>query len=73
MRAVRLLMGVSLALALVTLAPGADAAREVACADAVRDSCPGFYCLDTNLNGRFDGGECMLVYCPTWGCPPPWE
>lgn len=74
MRALPFLAGVMLALTFVTLLPDADA-REVACVDAVRDSCPGFYCLDTNLNGRFDGGECMVIYCLHGGaCPPPdWE
>lgn len=70
MRAIRLLMGASVALALVTLAPGAEA-REVACADAVRPSCPGFVCVDTNLNGRLDGAECMVMHCLHDGCWSP--
>ena len=75
----RALVATGLILLALTVLPTPADAREVACVDAVRDSCPGFYCLDTNLNGRFDGGECMVFYCLVDGCcggaicpPPEW-
>lgn len=55
---------------LVHAAPAADA-REVACADAVRPSCPGFACVDADLDGRLEGRECMVVDCLHAACLRP--
>ena len=63
-----------LLLALAAVATPADA-RAVACTDLVSNTCPGFYCLDEDLDGRIEptAGECTYRYCPggCCTCPPP--
>ena len=53
----------------------AAARGPVACVEGV-GSCPGVYCADTNLDGRFQWDECQHIYCVTgccYECPPPYE
>jgi hypothetical protein len=39
-------------------------------------TCGGLVCVDENLNGKFDGNECIYFLCPECGCgepcPPPY-
>lgn len=79
MRPLALLAGFAILAAFATLAPSADARPSPACSDANGGTCPGVVCVDENLDGTFEHNECVIVYCPEYGCcgygcpPPPYE
>lgn len=68
------LLVIGLALAMT---PGVSARPAPACAQAVTASCPGAYCVDQNLDGKFGYGECTIIYCLHGCCdrcpPPNWD
>lgn len=63
-----LLAGLLVALTLTVAAVPASARPSPVCVDELNASCPGYACADDDLDGTFQGDECMQVYCPTWGC-----
>jgi hypothetical protein len=78
MRSIFLLAGLAVLVALASFVPAAEARPPVACVSGVgAGTCPGVVCADTNLDGRFGGNECVVIYCVQdgccWGatCPPP--
>lgn len=71
MRTITILAALALSLTVVALAPGAQA-RELVCTDTLQPGCDGWACLDTNLDGRFQGNECEPRYCTCDPEPSPW-
>lgn len=72
-----LLATAMLLVAFAAVAVPADA-RSIACTNEVTSGCKGFLCYDENLDGYLTYDECIVFYCPTWGCcsyttcPPPY-
>lgn len=79
MRSIVPVAALGLLAAFTLLAPGIDARPSPACTDAAGGSCPGIVCVDQNLDGTFQYDECVIMYCPEYGCcsatcpPPPYE
>lgn len=77
----RILIATALLVAGLTLVATPADARSVACTEYTSSSCPGFYCVDDDLDGYLEPaqGECAYAICPSWGCcsspscPPPAE
>lgn len=81
MRASVFVLTLALAAAvLVVLAPEIGARPSPVCASTSGGSasCPGIVCADRDLDGRWDSGECVEVYCLHGCCggpcpPPDWD
>lgn len=78
MRSFPIILGCLFVVGLVfAMAPGVEARPSPACVDAVSPTCPGVYCLDDNLDGKFQYDECLVIYCLHGCCgpcpPPEWD
>jgi hypothetical protein len=74
LRTIPFLAGLLLATALLTLVPDADA-RSVACTSETSSTCPGWICVDKNLDGHLTSNECIIIYCVNdccGTCPDPY-
>lgn len=77
----RTLLAAAMLLAAVAAVAAPADARALACTDVLHPTCPGFYCVDEDLDGHIEPrqGECTYMACPTTGCcstatcPPPYE
>lgn len=75
----RILLATAMLVGAVALVATPADARALACTDITSNSCPGFYCVDYDLDGYIEPAqdECTYMYCPTYGCcggpcPPPY-
>lgn len=71
MRTVAFVAAALLALSFVSVLPGAEA-RSLACTDTTHSTCPGYVCVDTSLDGRYQWNECEPRYCTCDPQPTPW-
>jgi len=78
MRSITILIGALTVIGLVAaLTPTIEARPAPACTD-LKGTCPGFVCVDENLDGRFQWNECVVMYCLHGCCgspcpPPDWD
>ncbi|MGQ0536934.1 MAG: hypothetical protein ACT4PT_12790 [Methanobacteriota archaeon] len=56
----------------VSLAASAAARPSPVCTDLKGNSwtCPGIVCVDKDLDAQWDRGECVVIYCLHYCCPP---